>query len=293
MTLTRRRFVQALPLALGAGTVCAFTPQPPTVENVHAALMHLEKRNGGRLGVYAINTGNGRTMAHRAGDRFLMCSTFKALLAAQVLSRIDAGQETAGQMVPYSRSDMIFTSPVTEANIKQGGMTVEALCQAMLETSDNTAAVLLMKRCGGPEGLTRFVRGLGDGATRCDRYEPQSNAYQGMQDTTTPLAMATTMGKLLLGTTLSAASLDKLEAGMRACKPGLNRLRAALPTEWVAADRPGTSLEEETNDVAIVRPPGRAPLLVAVYYDNPRQDLDRRESVLREVGKTFVWWAQG
>jgi len=48
---------------------------------------------GGRLGVFAIDTASGRTLAHRADERFLMCSTFKGLLAAQVLSRVDSGQE--------------------------------------------------------------------------------------------------------------------------------------------------------------------------------------------------------
>jgi beta-lactamase class A len=80
---------------------------------------------------------------------------------------------------------------------------------------------------------------------------------------------------------------------MIASKPGLNRLRAALPPDWVAGDRPGTSGEEETNDFAIVRPPGRAPLIVAAYYDAPKLDMDHREGVLRQVGAAFVDWANG
>ena len=77
-----------------------------------------------------------------------------------------------------------------------------------------------------------------------------------------------------------------------ACKPGLNRLRAAFPANWLAADRPGRSVEEETNDYAIVRPPGRAPLLVAAYYDAPGVDMGHRELVLREVSHVFVQWVQ-
>jgi beta-lactamase class A len=79
---------------------------------------------------------------------------------------------------------------------------------------------------------------------------------------------------------------------MVAARPGLNRIRAALPADWQAADRPGTSVEEETNDYALVRPPGRAPLLIAAYYDAPGVSMDAREAVLREAGAAFVNWAK-
>jgi beta-lactamase class A len=68
-------------------------------------------------------------------------------------------------------------------------MSVEALCQAIVEVSDNTAAVLLMRSVGGPAGLTQFIRDLGDTVTRSDRYEPESNRYSGVLDTTTPQAI--------------------------------------------------------------------------------------------------------
>jgi beta-lactamase class A len=252
----------------------------------------IERRHGGRLGVFAIDTGSGRTLAYRADERFLMCSTFKGLLAAQVLSRVDAGKESLERLVHYAEKDLIFTSPVTKANVKQGAMSVGALCQATVEVSDNTAAILLMRSVGGPESLTRFARSLGDNVTRSDRYEPTSNEYSGLLDTTTPRAIATSASRILLGDVLSAQSRRQLEDWMVACKPGLNRIRAALPADWLAGDRPGTSVEEETNDYAIVRPPGRAPLLVAAYYDAPGVSMELRETVLREAGQAFVKWAK-
>jgi hypothetical protein len=76
-----------------------------------------------------------------------------------------------------------------KGNVRQGAMSVEALCQAIVEVSDNTAAVLLMRSVGGPAGLTQFIRDLGDTVTRSDRYEPESNRYSGVLDTTTPQAI--------------------------------------------------------------------------------------------------------
>ena len=197
-------------------------------------------------------------------------------------------------MIPYGEKDLIFTSPVTKANSAMGAMSVEALCEAMMVVSDNTAANLLMKNAGGPSGLTNFIRSLGDTVTRSDRYEPNSNQYNGVLDTTTPRAIATSAQKILLGNVLAPQSRQKLEDWMIASTPGLRRIRAALPPEWIAGDRPGTSVEEETNDYAIVRPPGRrAPLLVAAYYDAAKLSMDDREIVLREAGSAFVKWAAG
>ncbi len=284
ISLTRRRLALGFPLLLGIGTAMPLFAAEATIADI-------ERRYGGRLGVHAIDTGSGRTLEHRADERFLMCSTFKGFLAALVLSRVDSGKERLGRLVQYTERDLIFTSPITKANVARGAMSVGALCQAIVEVSDNTAAVLLMRSVGGPAALTQFVRSLGDTVTRSDRYEPESNQYRGALDTTSPRAVTTTAGRILLGNVLSAESRNQLENWMIACKPGLNRLRAALPADWRTGDRPGTSLEEETNDYAIVRPPGRAPLLVAAYYDAPRVDMEHREGVLREVGSVFAKWA--
>jgi len=273
-----------LPLLIGMGAA-------PPLYAAESSMAEIERRYGGRLGVFAVDTGSGRTLSHRADERFLMCSTFKGILAAQVLARVDAGKEQLGRLVHYTGKDLIFTSPVTKANVGRGAMPVGALCQAIVEESDNTAAILLMRSVGGPAALTQFLRGLGDTVTRSDRYEPESNKYSGLLDTTTPRAITTAARSILLGNVLSSRSRAQLENWMIACKPGLNRLRAVLPADWQAADRPGTSVEEETNDYALVRPPGRAPLLIAAYYDAPSVSMDSREAVLREAGTAFVKWA--
>jgi beta-lactamase class A len=283
--MTRRDMIIGAPLLVGLG-----------IQNVVAeeasVIAEIEKDHGGRLGVFAVDTGTGRTLAHRADERFLMCSTFKGLLAALVLARVDAGLENWSRMVPYGEKDLIFTSPITKANVGKGAMRVDALTKAMLELSDNTAAILLMRSTGGPSGLTEFVRGIGDSVTRSDRYEPKSNEYSGTQDTTTPRAIVGSIQKILLGNVLKPQSRQWLETGMIACTPGLKRIRAALPSDWIAGDRPGTSIEGESNDYAIIRPPGRAAMLIAAYYNAPKLSMADREVVLRETGAAFVKWAQ-
>ncbi|MBS7809753.1 class A beta-lactamase [Roseococcus pinisoli] len=280
-----RRSLPVLPIGLGLFDARAAVAGT-------GAMAAIEQRRGGRLGVFALDTGTGRVCAHRAEERFLMCSTFKGLLAAQVLARIEGGLERPDRLLPYGARDLIFTSPVTKAHLGRGGLSVEDLCRAMVEVSDNTASVLLMRASGGPAALTRFLRGLGDETTRMDRYEPQANEPSGDFDTTSPRAVVTSIRAILLGSALGAAAQAKLEGWMVACTPGRRRLRAALPPDWVAGDRPGTSLSRQTNDYAIIRPPERAPLLVAAYYDAPGVGLDAREAALREVGAAIVEWAR-
>ena len=189
LSLTRRHLAAGLIGTLGTRTVSAGAAG----ENVIAPI---EQGHGGRLGVFAIDTGSGRTLSYRSNERFTMCSTFKGLLAAQVLARVDAGTESLTRMLRYNENDLSaagypdYSCPVTAQSVKTGALTLGTLCQAIVEASDNLAAILLMRSVGGPAGLTSFIRSLGDGATRSDRYEPLSNSYDGELDTTTPRAFS-------------------------------------------------------------------------------------------------------
>ena len=271
--------------------VAASTVSP--AQSAHAAeyppFANLEERSGGRLGVYAFEVGTGRSISWRAGERFLMCSTFKLLAVAATLARIDAGRESPNRALAYSKADLVEPYPVTGANVSRGSMSIEALCEAAVVVSDSTAANLLLRNIGGPRGLTDFCRSLGDRDTRQDRYELAANRPDGPLDTTTPSAMAFTTARLLFGGALRQRSRDQLEAWMTRTTPGLNRIRAGVPEGWRAGDRPGTS-PRQTNDVAILRPPHRPALVVAAYYDAPGLPPAAREQVLRSVGGAVASW---
>ena len=104
-----------------------------------------------------------------------MCSTFKWLLAAQVLAGADDGRESLDEAVPIKADAIEFHSPVTEPRVG-GTLTVAELCEAAVTQSDNAAANLLLARHGGPEGFTAFVRSIGDEWTRLDRMETELNS---------------------------------------------------------------------------------------------------------------------
>ncbi len=245
----------------------------------------VEKRVGGRLGVFALDTGTGRRLGHREQERFAMCSTFKWILVAQALAEVDRGRLTLSQPIPYAAKDLLEYAPVTREHVQEGSLSVEELSRAAVVVSDNTAANLLLECLSGPRGLTAFVRSHGDPVTRFDRLEPMlnTNDRDDPRDTTSPAAMVDLMNALLRGNALSASSRERLLQWLRACETGKNRIRASLPPAWVAGDKTGTGNNGACNDVAIAFPPGRSPLFIAVYTSESTADVATLESAHREV----------
>lgn len=257
-----------------------------TLPNV---LRQLEQRNGGRLGVTVVDTATGERMAHRGDERFALCSTFKLLLAAAVLQRVDRHQETGHRPIAIPPQPLLGHSPLTQPHAG-GTMTVAALCHAVIVQSDNTAANALLETLGGPPGITQFARSLGDRVTRLDRTEPDLNeALAGdPRDTTSPNAMAAHLQTLLLGSTLSPTSRSQLTAWMMACETGLDRLRAKLPPDWRAADKTGSNGSHTSNDIAVLWPPRRAPVIVTAYITQCPGPEAKRAALLANVGELVV-----
>jgi beta-lactamase class A len=251
----------------------------------------IEARIGGRMGVAAVDaaveTGSGKRLDYRSEERFPMCSTFKFLAAAAVLKRVDEKQETLDRFVSYDAKEILEYAPVTKAHLKDGGMTVGALCAAAIEQSDNTAANLLLNVIGGLGGLTQFVRSLGDDVTRLDRIEPELNsAIPGDErDTTTPAAMCSDMQRLLLGDVLTESSRHQLEDWLQHNETGGLMIRAGVPKSWTVGDKTGRGANGATNDIAIIRPPGRAPLLLAIYFVGSSAPGDDRAAAIAEAAR--------
>lgn len=219
------------------------------------------------MGVAALNTGANRTLAYDGASRYGMASTFKVPLAAAVLAQVDRGRLRLSQEIGFAAADVLEHAPVIKANLQRGSLSVEALCAASVEVSDNSAANLLLARIGGPAGLTRFMRSCGDAVSRLDRTEPTLNDIRpgDPRDTTTPAAMLGTMRTLLTGDRLSPRSRTLLLGWMERSATGLDRLRGGLPGEWRAGDKTGSGSGGALNDIAVAWPPGRRPILIASY----------------------------
>lgn len=243
-------------------------------EREPSSIADIEARVGGRVGVFAVDTGSGKVLAHREDERFAMCSTFKWVLAATVLAQAERNLLSLSAPVMYGQADLLAYAPVTSENAAKGFMTVTDLTRAAIVVSDNMAANLLLSKLGGPSVVTEFARSCGDAVTRLDRNEPTLNANEAgdLRDTTSPRAMATLMKKVLCGNRLSSESSDLLLQWLCDCETGHDRLRSGLPKDWVVGDKTGTGEHGAVNDVAIAIPPGRSPIIIASYLSEGGAD---------------------
>jgi beta-lactamase class A len=255
-----------------------------------AQLAAIQSRCGGRLGVYVLDTGSGRAFGLNEQDRFAMCSTFKLLLAAAILAKADTGKIDLEHRVRFGPQDMLSHAPVTSVWLEAGAMSVSQLCAAAVEASDNPAANLLLALIGGPAGLTEFLRGIGDPVTRLDRTELalNTNIAGDPRDTTTPHAMVETVQRLLTGSVLATPSRNLLVGWLVNAATGLQRVRAGLPKDWQAGDKTGTGVNGAVNDVAIAWPPGRAPIIAAVYMSESKLPTKELEQAHAQIGRLIA-----
>ncbi|OKA07821.1 class A beta-lactamase [Amycolatopsis regifaucium] len=230
----------------------------------------LERTFGARLGVYAVDTATGREVAFRADERFAYASTHKVFTAGGVLQRTPIAE--LDQTVTYSRQDVVTGSPVTEKHAGTG-MSLRAVMDATLRYSDNTGGNLLFRELGGPAGLTSVLRGIGDTTTHVDRIETELNdtAPGDIRDTSTPRALAVSLRAFALGDVLPEDKRKILVDIMRGNTTGDANIRAGVPG-WPVADKTGTASYGTRNDIAVVWPPNRAPIVLAVLTDRSTKD---------------------
>lgn len=266
-------------LLLGTGSLvltAAASPLRATAGDaaLDDALAALEGAAGGRLGIALLDTGTGRRFGRRDEARFPMCSTFKALLAGAVLHAVDRGRVRLDQRVDIGARDLVTYSPYVETRVADGHARVDDLCRATVTLSDNAAANLLLPLVGGPPGLTALLRELGDPVTRLDRWEPALNeaAPGDPRDTTSPRAMVDSLQRLLFGAALHPPSQAVLAAWLIENRTGDARIRAGVPADWRVGDKTGTCGAGTAADVAVLYPPGRAPLLLAIYVHGATLD---------------------
>ncbi|MGF1645355.1 MAG: class A beta-lactamase [Kineosporiaceae bacterium] len=251
------------------------------------ALDALEVEFDARLGVVAVDTGSRRRVEHRADERFAYASTIKALLAGAVLAATTDAELDA--VITFSESDLVPYSPVTEGRVATG-MTRRELADAAVRFSDNTAANLLLQDVGGPAGLQAALQAVGDDVTRPSRDEPALNeAVPGdIRDTSTPRAMAATLQAFAVGDALEAGDRAVLNDWLRGNTTGDALIRAGTPSGWVVGDRTGTGGYGARNNIAVISPPGRAPIVLAIFSDKGRADAEHDDELISRAAREVL-----
>lgn len=247
----------------------------------------LERRYGARVGLYAVDTGSGREVRHRDQERFAYASTIKALAAAAVLAR--SSPADLQRTVTYDESELVPHSPVTERHVDEG-MSLRAVCDAAVRFSDNTAGNLLFRELGGPGALDRQLAAAGDTTTQVVRTEPSLNEAEpgDERDTSTPAALAADLQHYVLGDDLDRSDRALLTGWLRGNTTGDELIRAGVPDGWVVGDKTGAGGYGTRNDIAIIWPPGRAPLVLVVMSDRDEADADYDNTLIADATRAAV-----
>ncbi|MCG7576661.1 class A beta-lactamase [Halomonas sp. DSH1-27] len=254
---------------------------------ITAELARIEQALDARIGFAAHNLATGQRWEVNADERFAMSSTFKTLACGALLEQVDEGQLALETEVSFEESDLVTYSPVTEQYAGHQPMTLFELCDATMTTSDNTAANLVLQALGGPEAVTAFARSMDDPITRLDRYETELNeATPGDErDTTTPNAMLATLEKLVLGDVLADESRQQLEAWMKGNAVADGLFRAAMPFDWVIADRTGAGGYGSRSITAIIWPPEQPPTVAVFYITDTEASFEERNAAIASLGE--------
>ncbi|MFJ9031808.1 class A beta-lactamase [Streptomyces sp. NPDC102274] len=251
-------------------------------------LKELERTFDARLGVYAVDTGTGREVAYNDGERFPFASTVKAPAAGAVLRKYSLGG--MDRVITYSKDDLIANSPVTEKHVETG-MSLKELCDAAVRFSDNTAANLLFDELDGPKGLEAVLRGIGDDVTLMERREPELSRWVpgDTRDTSTPRALATDLRAFVLGDVLGKDERAQLTTWLRTNTTGDALIRAGVPKGWVVGDKTGTgSYHGARNDIAVVWPPGSAPIVMAIMSNRGDKDAEHDDKLIAEAASVVA-----
>lgn len=244
----------------------------------------IEKEFNARLGVYAIDTGTNQRLQYNPDDRFAYASTFKVLASAILLKQNSI--EDLERVVTFSKDDLVTYSPVTEKHVDTG-MTLGEISEAAIRYSDNTAANLLLEELGGPEQFKQALRDLGDDVTQPERFETELNDFAPgkKRDTSTPKAMANTLKKVALDDFLPDDKRELLHNWMKGNATGDKLIRAGAPAEWVVGDKSGAGSYGTRNDIAIVWPPDREPIVIAVMSRHEEADAEYDDALIAKAAE--------
>jgi beta-lactamase class A len=266
----------------GSGSACL-----PDQEALVSKLEGLEASRDALVGVYAVDTDTRAELAYRADERFAFASTGKALLAAVVLDELTTQQ--LSRRLRWTEADLVPYSPVTELHVEDG-LTVREVLEAAVTISDNTAANLLFDLIGGPRGLDRALEEIGDSTTEVVRREPELNDWRPgeVRDTTTPRAVAESLAAFAVGGELATPDKRLLNRLLLRNTTGDALIRSAVPQEWRVGDKTGSATYGTRNDIAVLTPPGRAPVVLAVLTRHEKSDAPTDDALVAGAAKAVV-----
>ncbi|HDR7737840.1 MULTISPECIES: class A beta-lactamase BlaIII [Bacillus cereus group] len=247
----------------------------------------LEKEYDAKLGIYALDTGTNQTVSYQSDDRFAFASTSKSLAVGALLRQNSI--EALDERITYTREDLSNYNPITEKHVDTG-MTLKELADASVRYSDSTAHNLILKKLGGPSAFEKILREIGDTVTNSERFEPELNEVNPGEthDTSTPKAIAKTLQSFTLGTVLPSEKRELLVDWMKRNTTGDKLIRAGVPKGWEVADKTGAGSYGTRNDIAVIWPPNKKPIVLAILSNHDKEDAKYDDKLIADATKTVL-----
>lgn len=263
------------------------SPTPHVDAEVSDAIGAIEADLAVTVGAVAIGE-SGRVVEYNGEARMPYASTMKTFIAAAMLASASPDERQTTVRWTQAQIDAAGYSPVTSEHLS-AGLTLDALAEAAVRDSDNTAANLVMESLNGPSGVQDFLRALGDQASVVTRYEPDLNTVVPGSDenTTTPAALATNLQTLVEGDALDESSRETLLDWMSGNATGDALIRAGAPAGWIVADKSGGA-GGVRNDVAVVTTESGERIYVAILTATNDPDADYRDEVVERVARVVL-----
>lgn len=249
----------------------------------------IEQDNDTIVGLYGVNTANGKHIQHRSDERFAFASTYKAIASGILLQ--NTATSTLNKKIDIKKDDIVANSPVTEKYVGSQ-MTLKALIQASMLQSDNTANNKIINEIGGIKGFHEELKQLEDNISNPQRLEPELNLYDptSTADTTTPKAAAMTLKHILTNEDMSKANRNLLKNVMIHNETGDTLIKAGVSKQAVVGDKSGQGLTYGTrNDLAFIYPKNqKEPIVLAIYTKKDGKDAKPNDKVIQMATKTAM-----
>ncbi len=87
---------------------------------------------------------------------------------------------------------------------------------------------------------------------------------------------------------LAPASREQLEKWLARNQTGAGLIRDGVPSTWKVSNKTGRSSAGADNDVAILQPPERKPIFLAIYYSGSNAQPNEEKTALAEVAQVVA-----
>lgn len=130
------------------------------------------------IGWAVMDLGHGGVTGQNPALAYPQQSVFKLWLAAMALDLVDKGQARLDERLLVTRADLGFSWQPIAAKVDADGYpaTLEELVRYIVIESDNPSADVLLRRVGGPQALTAWLRGKGVTGISVERDERAMHA---------------------------------------------------------------------------------------------------------------------